>query len=169
VAVKRRLLALFLDYGVVVAWLAVVAAVFVPLYFVGVRPWGEHADLAAFTASVLPVWLYLTVTEAGPAHATWGKRRAGLRVVGPAGAPVRFGRSAARNAVKLLPWQLAHLGVAALLAGPEAATLVRPAAAWVPLTASYVLVAVTVAIVLVRRDRAALHDLVAGTRVVPAT
>jgi uncharacterized RDD family membrane protein YckC len=165
--VRRRLFAALIDYCVVVGWLAVVAAVFVPLYLAGVRPWGDHVDLVAFTASVFPVWLYLTVTEAGRAHATWGKRRAGLRVTGPAGAPVGPARAAVRNAVKLLPWELAHLGVASLLAGGEAATLVSPAAAWLPLTASYVLVGITLAMMLVRRDRAALHDLAAGTRVAP--
>ncbi|GAA4215054.1 RDD family protein [Actinocatenispora rupis] len=164
---KRRLLAALLDYCVMLGWLAVLAAVFVPLSLAGVRLWGGRADLVAFAASVLPVWLYLTVTESR-AGATWGKRRAGLHVVGPGGRRAGAARIAVRNAVKLAPWQLAHLGVVPLLTNGGADTLVSPALAWLPLSATYALVGLTVVVTLVRRDRAALHDLVTGTRVVPS-
>ena len=174
---KRRLIASLLDYCVVLAWLAALAAVFVPLHLAGFDPWGDRVDLVSFVASVLPVWLYLTVTEAGARHATWGKRRARLvvRAAGSiaawdtaAGGSAGAGRIAARNAVKLLPWALAHLGVAPLIAGDGAGALVDPDLAWVPITAAYVLVGLTLALVFIRRDRAALHDLIAGTRVAPA-
>lgn len=75
--------------------------------------WGElmsdpvHADLVAFLAAVLPVWLYFALSEAAPGAATWGKRRVGLRVVGPVGR-LGLARSLARNGLKLLPWQVAH-------------------------------------------------------------
>ena len=114
---------------------------------------------------MVPVWLYLTVTEAGAAHATWGKRRFDLAVRARNGRAAGPARVAVRNAVKLLPWACAHLGIAPLWAGPGAGTLVGPALAWAPIGAAYLLVGATVASVLVRRDRAALHDLVAGTRV----
>lgn len=164
---KRRLLASLLDYCVVLGWLAVLAAVFVPLYLNGFSIAQGQVDLVAFGASVLPVWLYLTVTEARPAHATWGKRRVGLRVAALDGGSPSRGRTAIRNTTKLLPWQLAHLGVAPLLAAEGAATLVSPEAAWLPITASYALVGVTVAMAFFRKDHAALHDVIAGTRVIP--
>ena len=69
--------------------------------------------------------------------------------------------------MKLLPWQFAHLGVVALLAGRGASTLVSPAAAWIPISATYALAGASVALLFVRDDHAALHDLIAGTRVVP--
>jgi uncharacterized RDD family membrane protein YckC len=162
---RRRLLAVLVDYCVVLAWLIVLAAVFVPLYLAGLRPFDRYADLVAFLFSVLPVWLYLTVTESRPAAATWGKRRAGLHIAGPHGKRATTGRVAGRNAVKLLPWQLAHLGVAGFLAD---ASVIGSALAWIPITATYLLVGVTVALALIRRDGAALHDLIAGTRVVRA-
>lgn len=162
---RPRLLATLLDYCVVLGWLAVLAAVFVPLYAADLVPWRGHVDLVSFAGSVVPVWLYLTVTEAGARRATWGKRRAGLVVRAPGGGTVGPARVALRNAVKLLPWACAHLGIAPLWAGSGAGTVVSPALAWVPITAAYLVVGATVVSVLVRRDRAALHDLVAGTRV----
>ncbi len=162
---RLRLLAALLDYGMVVGWLAVLAAVFVPLYAADLVGWRGHIDLVSFAGSVVPVWLYLTVTEASAAHATWGKRRFGLAVRTRLGGAAGPARVAVRNAVKLLPWACAHLGIAPLWAGPGAGTVVGPALAWVPIGAAYLLVGATVASVLVRGDRAALHDLIAGTRV----
>lgn len=165
---KRRLLAALLDYFVVLSWLVALAAIFVPLYVAGFRVWVDHADVIAFAASVVPVWLYLTTTESRAAGATWGKRWAGLRVVGPFGRRAHPARIAVRNAVKLVPWQLAHLGVVALLSSRDTATLVSPAIAWLPISATYALVGLSVALMFLRDDHAALHDLIAGTRVVPA-
>jgi uncharacterized RDD family membrane protein YckC len=165
--VKGRLLAALLDYGLMLGWLVALAALFVPLHFAGYELWNGHADAVAFAASVFPVWLYLTVTESRSSGATWGKRRAGLRVVGPRKRRARPARIAVRNAVKLLPWQLAHLGVVALLAGRDAATLVSPGAAWIPISATYALAGLSIALMVSRDDHAALHDLVGGTRVVP--
>jgi hypothetical protein len=63
--------AALLDYCVVLGWLVAVAALFVPLYFAGFKLWNDHADVIAFAASVVPVWLYLTTTESRVAGATW--------------------------------------------------------------------------------------------------
>jgi uncharacterized RDD family membrane protein YckC len=162
---KRRLLAALLDYCVVLGWLVVLVAIFVPLSLANLTPWDHHPDLIAFLASVVPVWLYLTVTESGAAGATWGKRRAGLRVLGPRGRRAHPVRVAVRNAVKLVPWQLAHLGVVALSSKPDSGTLVRPDIGWLPISATYALLGLTLALTFVRSDHAALHDLIAGTRV----
>ena len=160
--VLARMSAALLDGLVILGWLAAVAAVFVPLYLADRNPLpadGGLAHLVAFAMSVLPAWLYLSVGEAGAAHATWGKRRMGLHVTRRGGGTPGVPRVIVRNAIKLLPWQLAHLGVAPLIADPEAGGL----AVWLSLGAAYALVGVTVGLVLLRRDRAALHDLVAGT------
>lgn len=162
---KRRLHALFLDYCVILGWLCALAAVAFSLHLGGVNLWGGPVDLVVFAASVLPVWLYLTITEAGAAHATWGKRRVGLRVLGLGAGFAYPVRVAVRNAAKLLPWQLAHLGVTPLLTGNDTGSLVSSAAAWLPITAAYALVGLTLVVMLIRDDRAALHDLIAGTRV----
>ena len=74
------------DDVVVLAWLFLVFAFvgvptllgWVDLSAVWSRVWA--ADLAVTVLTVLPYLLYLVLTEAGPRHATWGKRRAGLAV-----------------------------------------------------------------------------------------
>ncbi|NMD47816.1 MAG: RDD family protein, partial [Propionibacterium sp.] len=69
-------------------------------------------------------------------------------------------RVAARNAIKLLPWQLGHVAVARFILGVqfELAIVVDVVA---------VLLAVATVVVAVRDPgRRALHDLIAGTRVV---
>jgi uncharacterized RDD family membrane protein YckC len=165
---RARVPATALDGLVILGWLAALAAVFVPLQIADLNPMpttGYPSLLVVFAASVLPAWLYLSISELTAAHATWGKRRLGLRVVRRDGYPPEVGRVLARNAIKLLPWQLAHLGAAPLMSG----AVVAPVAIWLPLGGAYALATLTVALVLIRRDRAALHDLVAGTRVVATT
>jgi hypothetical protein len=78
------------------------------------------ADAVALVITVLPVWGYLTAAEAGAAQGSWGKRQAGLRVVSADGQQVSWGRAAVRNAVKLAPWQLAHVTVARIILDVEA-------------------------------------------------
>ena len=155
------------DYLVVVAWIAVLSGL-----GAGIRaalPGGTTIGLAgtdglAFACSVFPVWLYLVATESGNRQASWGKRRAGLRVVGPAGSRPGWVRIAVRETVKLLPWQLAHLAVARLLLGEDAPVLIAT-------TYGLSLLLPLVSTCLAWRDplRRGLHDLAAGTRVVLAT
>ena len=67
-----------------------------------------RADLFAFAVLVLPVILYFALNERSEARATWGKRRAGIEVVGPSGGRIGLGRSLVRSGLKFLPWQMAH-------------------------------------------------------------
>ncbi|MCO4275516.1 RDD family protein [Pseudarthrobacter sp. HLT3-5] len=57
------------------------------------------------------VGAYLYRCESGPHHATWGKRRMGLTVVGIDGAAPSRRRILVRTVVKLLPWEAAHFFV----------------------------------------------------------
>ncbi|KAB8188777.1 hypothetical protein FH608_042610 [Nonomuraea phyllanthi] len=165
-ALRPRLVAAGLDYLVIVAWLALLAVVFVPLYLAGVRPFDglstAGTDLLISVLSVLPVGAYLTVGEAGRRQATWGKRRAGLVVTTTRGERPGVARIVGRNAVKLLPWQCAHMAVSRLAGGHETTvgTLL--------LVATYALAGASIALLLIRRDRAALHDVVVATRVAPS-
>jgi uncharacterized RDD family membrane protein YckC len=155
------------DYLVILGWLAVLTVA-----GLGVRTLmppapasqiaAPAADVVVFALTVLPVWVYLTATEAGRSNASWGKRRTGLRVTGADGGRSSPGRVALRNAVKLLPWQLAHLAVARILLDPTAT-----ATAFVVVTYALSLVLPVVSVVMAWRDpwRRALHDRVAGTRV----
>lgn len=161
-----RVKASLIDYLVIVAWLLVLTGLSLI-----VRPFLPPAtgpqdvyltDLIVFAMTVFPVWLYLTLTEASRAAATVGKRVAGLRVVMSDAGRAGGARVAARNAVKLVPWQLAHVAVARFMLG------VQFEAGLVCYGASLVLAVTTIVIAIRDPRRRGLHDLVAGTRVVAA-
>ncbi|SDL93424.1 RDD family protein [Nonomuraea maritima] len=161
---RPRLVAAGWDYLLIAAWLAALAAVFVPLYLAGLyRPGALNPDVLIAAVSVLPVLAYLTLCEAGPRQATWGKRRAGLVVVTTGGKRPGAARIVLRNAVKLLPWQCAHMAVTRLTADDTSAS------GMALLVATYALAGTYVVLLLTRRDRATPYDLLTATRVVPRT
>lgn len=161
-----RIKASLLDYLVIVAWLLVLTGlslVILPTLPPLAGPQDPYlTDLIVFAMTVFPVWLYLTLTEASRAAATVGKRVVGLRVIIRDAARAGTARIAARNAVKLVPWQLAHIAVARFMLG------VQFEAGLVCYGASLVLAAATIVIAIRDPERRALHDLLAGTRVVAA-
>ena len=164
---RARLRASAWDYLVIVAWLAVrtvlgvLARVLVPPAAGPLSPLA--VDAVALGLSVLPVWGYLTLTEGSTAQATWGKRRTSLRVTDARGAKPGRVRVAVRNGVKLLPWQLAHVSVARIVLEVDAPFVVGATYAL-----SLLLPAVSIAMAWRDPLHRALHDRVAGTRVVLA-
>jgi uncharacterized RDD family membrane protein YckC len=160
-----RLRASLWDYLSIVVWLAaltvlgLVLRALLPPVTAPTSPLA--ADAAAFLVTVLPVWILLTTTESGRDQATWGKRRAGLVVTRAAGDRPGRRRVAVRNAVKLLPWQLAHVAVARLITGAD-----EPVTIWSTYALSLLVPVLSLA--MAGRDplHRALHDRVAGTRVV---
>ena len=155
------------DYLAILGWLAVLTAMGFAVRSV-LPATGEPtypalaADAVALLATVLPVWAWLTLTEAGPAQGSWGKRRAGLRVASADGHDVSWGRAAIRNAVKLAPWQLAHVTVARIILDADAPVTIA-------VTYALSLLVPVVSIAMAWRDplHRALHDRIAGTRVTP--
>jgi uncharacterized RDD family membrane protein YckC len=152
------------DYLGIVGWLVLVTAVGAAVRTAtgaGTVPLSPAAtDLVAFAATVLPVGAYLATAEAR-SGAAWGKRRAGLRVVGPDGGPPGAARAALRTAVKLLPWQLAHVAVVRLALGVD-----QPVVVAISDGAALLLPVASVLVAWRDPQRRALHDLAAGTRVV---
>ncbi|RSM98699.1 RDD family protein [Nonomuraea sp. WAC 01424] len=165
-ALRPRLVAAGWDYLAIAGWLTLLAVVFVPLRLAGAGVFDGlglvATDLLITALSALPVGVYLVAGEAGRRRATWGKRRAGLVVATVAGERPGTARIVVRDVVKLLPWQCGHMAVSRLVRGQETAF------AMPLLVAAYVLAGVSIVLLLARRDRAPLHDLVAGTRVVPS-
>ena len=157
-----RLIASLIDYLVIVAWLLLLTGlgwVIGPLPVSNASVHLVLVDVVVFMFTVLPVWLYLTLTEAAAASATIGKRIRQLMVhSNPSRAHVAA--IALRNAVKLLPWQLAHLAVSRFILDEQVG------AAVVLDILAIVLVVVTIAMAVVDRRCRALHDRIAGTRVV---
>jgi uncharacterized RDD family membrane protein YckC len=166
---------LLLDYLVVLAWLAALALwSAVTWSLTGSPPTvftasALSAQVASAVTTVVPVGVYLWAGESGVRQATWGKRRAGLLVVGPRGQRASRGRVAVRTVVKLLPWQVAHVAVLALIDQTAAQQRAEPSGAVLAaLVGSNVLALVWLLCVVLTPDRRGVHDLAAGTRVVLA-
>ncbi len=68
-------------------------------------------DLVAFVILVLPVILYFTLEESSSTQATWGKRKAGIKVVNTRGTRLTRKQAFVRSLLKLLPWQIAHTSI----------------------------------------------------------
>jgi uncharacterized RDD family membrane protein YckC len=158
--------ACLVDCLVVLAWLLLVSGVALGLRSLGFDPhWSATdeatADLVPLAAGLVPVGVYLVVSETGRLQGTLGKRRVGLRVVKQDGRRASTPQLVWRAAVKLSPWFLAHLGLSRLwlhLGTQQSACFL--------LTPVYLIVPVTIGLALVHPQRRALHDWLAGTRVV---
>jgi uncharacterized RDD family membrane protein YckC len=111
---------------------------------------------------VIPLFAYCVVAEASRWQGTIGKRAMKLQVSTPQGGRPGIGRVLARNLVKFVPWQFAHMALFHEFAvnwegGPLADALVIVAAILIP---------AWLAPVALRKDHRGFHDLLAGTQVV---
>ena len=176
VPVRARVLASAADLAVIGAWLGLLAAAGAVVRWVlpehqrasdPLKPRLSPAamvgvDAAVFAATVLPTGLYLALTEAGVSQGSLGKRLMGLQVVlDQDGGRPSSGRVILRTVVKLLPWQLGHLAVTRMNLNVPYPAVIYP---------TYVgsLAVPATSVLLALRDPAgrALHDRIAGTRVV---
>ncbi|MCL7970556.1 MAG: RDD family protein [marine benthic group bacterium] len=168
-----RIKAFAFDYLVILAYLAVLAGVGT---WLTLGPAGDRwsllmsdpirADLVAFLTLVLPVILSFALSEASDVGATVGKRRIGLRVVGPGGTRLRLPRSLVRSGLKFLPWQMAHT---AMFHIPGFPTSPGEPPAWSPviLSMAWLLVALYLLGLTPFFGRRTLYDRIAGSTVVP--
>lgn len=171
---RRRLVAFAWDYAVLCLYLGALLAFGLTLSTSSVGPRLEALlaqpgamDLVAFATTVLPVWFYFALLEAGPRGATPGKRRGGLRVEAASGGPATLAQALTRNGLKLLPWQLAHLGIVRL-AGAESTGPMETRFAMVALVACWALVGWYLLGLTPWLDQRPLYDRMAGTVVVDA-
>ncbi len=155
---------MWFDYLVIACWIAVLTVVGFavrPLLPASApRPGLLATDLLVLAVTVLPAWAYLTITEAGPRHATFGKRATRLWVLRTGGQEPTAGPIGVRNAVKLAPWQVAHLAVARFMLDVQVGVGVAC------YLVAMLLVVLTVWMAVRDPWRRGLHDRVAGTRVV---
>jgi uncharacterized RDD family membrane protein YckC len=150
-----------LDSVVIVGWAGFAAAVGLGLQATDVSldsAWAR--DAVAFTTLVLPSTLSFAAMEASTSQATFGKRRQGLIVTDERGHRVSYRRSLARSTLKFLPWQLAHTAVFGLLVDPTSTPLISLS------IAAQALIVVSVLAMILDPTHRALHDRIAGTRVI---
>lgn len=150
-----------LNLVVIAAWAGLAGVLGLIGRLLGVRfTSAPAADTFAFVTLVLPVIVTLAVQESSPRQATFGKRRVNIYVVDRAGMRLTRVRSLGRSIAKFAPWQLAHTAVFNLTAGSTGTVLLV-----MSITAQALVVTSVVAMTLDRQHRA-LHDWIAGTRVV---
>lgn len=152
------------DYLLILAWLAVVFVIvgipqllgWIDLAGIWTDPF--YADVAVTVLTVIPYLAYLVVTESGRWQATVGKQRAGLVVSTIAEEKPTTWQVLVRNVVKVLPWQLGHMGSMRLATMEQVTTT----AVVLEMGSMVVLAGVVIPIFFGRRG---VHDLAAGTRV----
>lgn len=72
----------------------------------------SHMQLYVFLTISIPVWSYFALMDSRLSRGTFGKRVFRLKVVQESGSrSPGIGRSYFRTFLKLLPWEIAHLGV----------------------------------------------------------
>lgn len=163
-----RLRSWWWDYVVVVAWLLALLVVFGGATLVGwidLGPWASQpvvGDVFVAVLTVVPYLVYLVWTEAGPTHATWGKRRSGLTVRAATGEPPRPRGVLVRNLVKVAPWHLGHMAAVRFITAADAAVTTAGVVYFV--LSLGLLCAVAGPPLLQRRG---VHDIAAGTVVLP--
>lgn len=172
---SRRVAAYVLDVFFIGLWIGVLTGVVQLLperVLEGAFDGPGRSQLVIVAALTLPVVLGFALFECGATRASPGKRLMGLWVRDlrvahrrRAAARVPFRRAVLRNAVKFLPWELAHTGLWRTEGWPgEVVEFTGLALAL--LVGSWVLVLASVVLALVRKDRRAVHDLAAGTQIV---
>ncbi len=170
----RRIAALLIDYALILGWMAIIAAVSAGIAVVtgGYADWlawgTAVAQLLGFAVLVLPVGIYLFVTESSARQGTVGKRVMRMRVVAGDGSRAPVWRILVRTIVKLLPWEIAHFFVWHTVAAATGEGVFQP---WLiaGLVVADLLPVAYVLTVLLEPQRRGPHDLVAGTRVVMAS
>ncbi len=162
----NRLLAWTVDWACILVWVAITAAIGIPLFLAGVTGGlsTPALNVVATIVLVLPVTAGLALLEAGARESTFGKRVRRLRVVDArTGSPVPFGRTLLRNVMKVaIPWTLGHAAVYALVVSdPDAPPAVG---VWVLTAVAYVLPIAYVVTLFVGNGRTP-YDRLARTRV----
>lgn len=156
--ISRRLAAYLIDVCLLFAILAPTALLVETA--LGIMPQTMSQVWAATVISFsIPAWLYFILSDCSRSGATVGKKLLHLKVVGAGGGQIGWLRALLRTAIKLLPWEMAHLFGFALAE--------HLGQAWqaAGLFSANGLVLIYLAVLVSQRGRRSVHDLVARSEV----
>lgn len=158
--ILRRGLAYLLD--ILLLFLVLAPLAFVVERLLGIQPeTGGQVWMAAILSFSIPVWAYFTLSDASESGASIGKRIMSIHVSPPAHrSKLSLGRALARTAVKLLPWELAHIF------GFAVADRVGEGMRAAGLIGANILTLLYFVVFVVTGGHRSIHDLVVGTQVV---
>lgn len=165
----NRLLAWAVDWLCILAWVAIIAAIGIPLYRAGITGGltvvGQN--IIAAVILVVPVTLMLAGLESSAREASIGKRVRHLLVVNSrTGQRVSFRRGLARNTMKIaVPWTIGHADVFGIVASTTAGSI--PPSIWVATAFAYALPLAYVASLFFGTGRTP-YDRISGTTVTMA-
>ncbi|MHC5796057.1 RDD family protein [Lacisediminihabitans sp. FW035] len=165
----NRLLAWLIDWLCILGWVALIAAIGIPLYLAGTTRGFTFAaeNIIAVVVLVVPVTLILAGLESSARAASIGKRVRHLVVVDlRTGQRVSYRRALVRNTIKIaLPWTIGHLAVFDIV--ESTTTGPTPLSVWVLTAFAYALPLAYVASLFLGTGRTP-YDRIAGTSVIPA-
>src|SRR5262245_49721975 len=159
----RRATAYFVDCAILFLVLAPFG--FVVLIALGgppASPTGPEVWLAAVLNFSVPAWTYFVWSDRSVRGATLGKWLLGLHVVRMTGERVSLARALARTAVKVLPWETAHVSAFALSTNPGVSFDLDQ---MIGLTIANALAVVYVVVAAWTGGRRSVHDYVPATEV----
>ncbi|MBL8813950.1 MAG: RDD family protein [Planctomycetaceae bacterium] len=126
---------------------------------------GVNTEIYTIATISIPVWLYFSLLEASPWQATLGKRILRLTVADSAlDMRLGFSQSLIRTIIKLLPWELAHLGNNL----PQPIWYAEDPGFRLAFVFSGLLLLLYVIVICVNPKHQCIHDMLARTQVSPA-
>ena len=172
-SLTKRLKAFTFDYLIICGYIILLAAGTMAIVKISgllgtPLQWPENpilADLMAFITLVLPVILYFTFQESSPRQSTWGKRKAGIRVVNANGGRLTWLQAFIRSLVKMIPWQIAHTCLFHIPGWPLAVTTISSAVS-AGFALMYVLVGLYIASALISKKHRTPYDWASGAYVI---
>lgn len=115
--------------------------------------------IAAIMSFSIPAWAYFLLSDLLWNGMTVGKRLLNVRVISLNSDEINFGRALLRTAIKLLPWELAHIFGFAL------ADTISQSAISAGLIAANLLIMIYLVILVINGGKMSLHDIFAKTEV----
>ncbi len=158
---KKRFLALLLDFLVIVCYGVVLFGVSMLIYKVildGIPDFSELQMNVVSLVLIVPAVLYCIIMESSGRCATLGKRKLKIKVASVTSGSIRIWQIVLRNIIKFLPWQLAHM---VIFHGFALKWILSPF--WSALLMITSVLPVLWIAFLFRKDHRGLHDLAAKT------
>ena len=163
-ALKKRFLALLIDFSTIIGYAVILFGINMFIYFVildGIPNFSELGMNLISLILIVPVVVYSVIMESGKKHGTLGKRKMKIRVASVNSQAVRIYQIILRNIIKFLPWQLAHM---VIFHGFAVNWQLTPF--WMGLLILTDILPLIWIAFLFRKDHRGIHDLIANTVVV---
>ena len=159
ISFKKRMIELLFDYLFILAYLALLflgSMLFYTIFFNGIPEYTEiQSQCLVFFTSVLPVTLLFTFLDYTK-NGSFGKEKAGLQLVYK---KKTVQASLLRNTIKFLPWQIGHMGtIHGFYSEFDFLSIILSCLATL-------LAVVLLAMMVFRKDKRHLGDLIAHTQV----